>query len=191
MFKKLNIFLLSFLLPLSIAIAADVDLSWTAPTLNEDGSLIATTCATDPGTCLAGFKIYYGTTSGVYDLGPDNIVDPLAVTHTVTGLNNNTTYYFVATAYNVAGEESTYSGEATKVIGPVVPGPPLNLTVVDSIAYTYSISKDKVVMVPVGTVPTGTPCDPSMSMNGYYLVNVDSVELIGTIRPPVAFSECA
>lgn len=181
--RKLSVFLASFLLSINVAIAAEAVLSWTPPTENEDGSAL---------TDLAGYKFYYGTTSGVYDLGPIDLPDPAATTYTVTGLDYDTTYYFVATAYNTSGTESVYSNEATKTTAPLRPNPPLNLTVnPDNLtAYTYSISVNKVVMIPVGTVPSNTPCDPTMSMNGYNLVDTNAVELLANIQPPVAFADC-
>src|SRR5262249_15995791 len=36
--------------------------------------------------------------------------------YTVTGLQNGTTYFFVITAYDSAGNESTYSNEVSKSI---------------------------------------------------------------------------
>lgn len=59
---------------------------------------------------VAGYKIYYGTGSRVYnwfiDVGN-------ATSHTVTGLADGSTYYFAATAYDTSNMESTYSGEVT------------------------------------------------------------------------------
>lgn len=183
MIKKLSVFVLSTLLTFNIAWAAEATLSWTPPTQNEDGS---------PLTDLAGYNFYYGTATGVYDQGPINLPDPTATEYVVTGLANDTTYYFVATAYNTAGTESQYSGEATKTIGPLAPKAPTNLTVnpEDGTAYTYSISVDRLVMIPIGTVPGDTPCDTSMSMNGLYRVDRDSVNYVGSIQPPVVFADC-
>ena len=180
MFKKLAVLLF---FATSTAIAAEATLTWTAPTQNEDGS---------PLTDLAGFNLYYGTSlGGPYDQTV-NIPNPATTSYTVSGLAPNTTYYFVGTAYNEAGTESVYSNEATKTTAPTVPNPPTNLTVSteNQTAYTYSISKDILRMVAVGTVPSGTACDTTMSMNGFYRVNVDEVQLVGSVSPPVVFAEC-
>ena len=181
MLKKL--LLIGLLLSPVALLAAEATLSWTPPTQNEDGS---------PLTDLAGYKIYYGTATGTYTLGPIDIADPAVVTHTVTGLANDTTYFFVATAYNISGVESQYSNEAIKTTAPLRPNPPLNLTVNPDnlIAYTYSISGDVLRMVPIGTVLSNTPCDTSMSMNGLYRVNRSEVDYTGTVVPPVVFAEC-
>ena len=80
-------------------------LSWTAPTQNEDGSAL---------TDLAGYKIYYGTTSGNYPL-VDTIDDPGLTTYMVSGLTTGM-WYFVATAFNELNIESVFSNEAQKAI---------------------------------------------------------------------------
>ena len=101
------------------------------------------------------------------------------------------TYYYVATAYNVAGVESDYSGEASKTIA-AAPNPPSGLTVQSGTqtVYMLSISKDTVVAGPVGTVPPGTPCDSTMRFNDKYVVPRDAVNWIGTARPQVVFAAC-
>ncbi len=83
-------------------------LSWQPPTENTDGS---------PLTDLAGYKIYYGTDVGNY---PEVItIDNAGVTsYVVDNLANGTTYYFVLTAFNSNGVESSYSEVVTKSIPP-------------------------------------------------------------------------
>lgn len=80
-----------------------VTLSWQAPTTNEDGT---------PLTDLAGYRVYYGETSGVY-------------THSITVGNYTSVsignleakdWYFVATAFSVYGSESEYSNEVIKTV---------------------------------------------------------------------------
>jgi hypothetical protein len=80
-------------------------LSWTAPTQNEDGSALED---------LAGYKIYWGTTPGVY---PNSVtIDTIGTTTYVVENLSPGTYEFVATAYNTSGIESRYSNTATKVL---------------------------------------------------------------------------
>lgn len=82
-----------------------ITLSWTAPTLNEDGTALSD---------LDGYKIYYGTSSGSYP-NEIRIDNPSVTTHVVENLTPDT-YYFVATAFNTSDVESRFSGEATKVV---------------------------------------------------------------------------
>ena len=80
-------------------------LSWNAPTLNEDGSAL---------TDLAGYKIYYGRSSGSYS----NLIriDNASVTTYVVENLSPDTYYFAATAFNTSGVESRFSGEAVRTL---------------------------------------------------------------------------
>jgi len=78
-----------------------LSLSWTAPTSNTDGTQL---------TDLAGYKIYYGPSSGNYST---NIDVGNVTSYTVDNLTAGT-YYIAITAYNTAGIESTFSNEVSK-----------------------------------------------------------------------------
>ena len=70
------------------------------------------TLAWDPNTepDLAGYWVYYGTSSGIYPLSID--VDNLT-TYTVSDLEEGQTYYFAVTAYDFSGNESDFSNEVS------------------------------------------------------------------------------
>ena len=72
--------------------AADLILTWDAATNASDGIPVAD---------VAGYRLYYGTTSGGYS---NMIPAGLSLTATVTNLQAGTLYYFAVTAYNDAGE---------------------------------------------------------------------------------------
>lgn len=94
-------------------LAGSAALSWTAPTTNSDGTSL---------TDLAGFKVYYGTTSGNYS----TVINVGNVTsYTVTGLTDGVTYYFTGTAYNTSGVESDFTTEISKTIQAVDVTPPV------------------------------------------------------------------
>ncbi|WP_405241479.1 putative Ig domain-containing protein [Lentisalinibacter salinarum] len=82
-----------------------VTLSWSPPTENTDGTAL---------TDLAGYRIYWGTTSGSY---PNSVTidNPGVTTYVVENLVPDT-YEFVATSYNTSGVESDYSAPATKTV---------------------------------------------------------------------------
>lgn len=82
------------------------EMTWEPPTTNSDGT---------PLTQLAGYRIYYGTTSPLdkstslsIDVGTDT-------SFTLSGLDAGT-YFFAATAYDAMGNESALSEEASKTI---------------------------------------------------------------------------
>ena len=59
---------------------------------------------------IAGYMIYYGTSSGDYDVSLD-VGNWTSVT--IAGLDGSKTYYFAATAYSTYGEESDFSNEVS------------------------------------------------------------------------------
>ena len=62
---------------------------------------------------LAGYKIYVGTSSGVYG---DPIDVGLVTTYTVTHLRSGETYWFAAAAYDTLGTESGKSNEVSYTV---------------------------------------------------------------------------
>ncbi len=80
-----------------------ISLSWEAETTNADGSSL---------TDLAGYRIYYGTSPGVYtesvDVGNET-------TYTLIGLNRGQTYYVALTAYDTSLNESEFSTEVSGI----------------------------------------------------------------------------
>lgn len=63
---------------------------------------------TDPD--LAGYKIYETTSSGTYGAAIATVPAP-ATSFVVAGLQRGVTYFFVITAYDTSGNESTRSAE--------------------------------------------------------------------------------
>lgn len=141
--KKRNILFLYFFFTLvlslnaSIVFAGDATLSWDAPTTNKDGS---------PLIDLAGYKVYYGTTSRNYS---QNIDVGNVTTYKVTNLTEGLTYYFAVTAYDTSRNESNYSNEASKTI--------------PSIQYTLSINKGGTGTGTVTSSPAGINCGSDCS----------------------------
>jgi hypothetical protein len=90
------------------------------PALLSAGSLKASWNAnTEPD--LAGYKIYYGRSSGNYT-GSINVGK--VTQYTVTQLAEQVIFYFVVTAYDTAGNESAYSQEVSAQVSAVDRTPP-------------------------------------------------------------------
>lgn len=94
-----------FLINVSDIALGSVTLSWTPPTLNNDGSVL---------TDLAGYTIYFGLSAANYT-NQISIDNPGISTFVVEGLVPNT-YYFVATSINTSGAESGFSNETVKTV---------------------------------------------------------------------------
>ena len=110
---------------------SSITVKWTPPTTNTDGSAL---------TDLAGYKVYYGTSS---TMSNNQVKDVTGGTTTQTVLSPLVagTWYIVASAYNAAGVESdktaiisktlSASASTSKTVGIVVnpvPSAPTNLT---------------------------------------------------------------
>ena len=94
---KLSAYSLLFLSLTSSALAGPVKLAWNPVSAPN----------------LAGYMLYYGSASGNYSVGID--VGNLT-TAAISGLQEGSTYYFVATAYDVYGDESSPSNEVRYTI---------------------------------------------------------------------------
>ena len=101
-----SLFFIFCLLNANTVLAGSATLSWTPPTTNVDST---------PLTDLAGFKVYYGTSSGYYTQSI-NINNTATTTYQVNNLTDGATYYFSVTAYDTANNESGYSNEACRTI---------------------------------------------------------------------------
>jgi Putative Ig domain len=88
------------------AATGSVTLSWTIPTLNEDGSVLSD---------LIGHKIYYGTDAA--NLTQEVSINSNTIdTYTISGLTKGVTYFFGVAALNSAGVESELSAIASTTI---------------------------------------------------------------------------
>jgi len=80
-----------------------ITLAWDKPDSNSDGSDL---------NDLAGYKIYYGTSSSNYTQS----IDVGNTTNVVISSLSSGSWCFATTAYDTAGNESSYSNEACKTI---------------------------------------------------------------------------
>ena len=134
----------------------------------------------NPETDVAGYRLQYGLTPGVYP----NVIDAgKTTTATVNGLNQGTTYYFTAVAYNAMGQTSA----ASSVVTYTVPGTPntapsansFSLTVEEdgqsSVAFSGTDEEGDILGYSIVSAPakgtlTGTPPNltyrPSSNANG-------------------------
>jgi len=88
--------------------------------VNVGAAQVSWTANTEPD--LAGYKVYYGTSSGVYttviDVGLT--ATPATPSHTIYNLTKGVTYFFNVTAYDTSNNESGFGTEVSKLVrGPV------------------------------------------------------------------------
>ena len=82
--------------------SSSAKLSWVAPSAREDNSVLVL-------SDIAGFRIYYGASSGDYSNTID-INDHTATQAVLAGLPSGT-YFIAVTTVDVDGRESSYSAE--------------------------------------------------------------------------------
>ena len=165
-----------------------VTLTWKNATTNTDGT---------PLTDLIHTNVYYGIcTAGDLPTSPNVEQVPGPDETWTTPELAAGEWCFRASHVNSAGMESVKSNLAVKIVNDTTttePEPPVDLAVQpeNQSAYMISQTANMLVLVPVGTVPAGTPCDSTMSANGHYLVDRDAVVYVGTVRPATVFAECS
>ena len=95
----------AFAIEVQQAATGSATLSWQAPTTRTDGT---------PLTNLAGYRIRYGTAPGSYN----NVltIPNGGVTSAVVSNLPPATYYFVASAYDTTGAESSNSSPVSKAV---------------------------------------------------------------------------
>jgi hypothetical protein len=167
----------------SIAFATNLTLTWQPPTSYTDGTPIAS------GTAIT-YNIY-GALQG--ELLQQLATGVTATTATRTSVDPGVRCYAVSAV--VAGVESAQTAPVCATVAPPVANPPNGLTVAitvaDNTVYTLVKEVDRFVMLPVGTVPAGTPCDPMQNANGYFAVPRASVKFTGNVQPPIVLAKCS
>jgi len=151
----------------------------------------------DADTNVTGYAMYVGNTSGNYgsrlDVGTNT-------TSTLSGLSNGATYYFVATAYDSAGVESTPSNEA-QFAAPTNNPPALNpitnynvavfTDLVISNSATDAIRNDKLTYSLTGTVPTNMVINATngllewgVPLSAAGTTNTVTIQVVDSSTPP-------
>jgi Fibronectin type III domain len=100
-------------------------LLWHLPvTAAPPTSSVTLTWNPNPSPAIAGYNIYSGGISGIYTnkISADNTTSV-----TLSNLVVGSIYYFAATCYDAAGDESAFSNEAVYTVPPDTTGLPIML----------------------------------------------------------------
>lgn len=122
------------------------------------------TLAWDPSVSpgVAGYNVYYGVGSHTYT----NAVSAGAATSlTISGLADNTTYYFAATAYDTNNIESDYSAETNYFTSSSRPPPTNSAPVISAIANQSTTQDVAIVGIPFTVSDQETPAG-SLAVSG-------------------------
>ncbi len=156
---------LVLLMPVATAVADDIMLTWTNPdrtfTMTDAGAY------TNPG----GTKIYMEVADTA-----DADIQSFVIPNMKPG-----TYKFVSVSYDDQGVASPVSNEAEKTV--------TSFVTIDPAVYIVAKIPGNFLLLVVGTVPLGTPCNPSVEVNGHYSVPSDQVTWTGA-HDVIAVAKC-
>ena len=170
----------ALLLLLLAGTANAIEVCWQPPTENVDGT---------PITDLPlAYRVHYGVASRTYT---DTILlDPAPVGDCHSWSPAPGEYYIAVTAIDSDGEESAYSNEVLKTES----GGPMPPVILEQDETVFNVIKqpNRFVLLPIGTAPAGTSCDPNNSVNGHGAVPTDDVIWApgSTVRPVVVVALC-
>ena len=175
---------------IELLVTAAFTVCWQPPTENVDGTDIVGPLA---------YAMHYGPSSRTYDSVVDiaagaadpHPTDPDALCETRDDVAAGQ-YYVALTAIDQNGDESDYSNEVIVTASdPVVPMPPVILEE-DEVVFTVIKQPDRFVLLPVGTVPAGTPCDMNEAVKGHGVVPNSAVVWTSATgsRPIVVVAQC-
>ena len=165
--------------------------SWVAPTANTNGT---------PLTNLAGFAVYYGTSST--SLTQSITVNNMAArSATITPLAPGT-WYFKVRAINASQVQSNDSNIASKAVVGATAARTVGITITPGVqtrktiaTLVYDIVRDSsgrwVLGRVVGTVPIGRPCRTYFLSGDYYGVQTGYVTVTVTPRNTTLIARCA
>ena len=174
--------------------AGDATLTWTLATHNTDGTTIPTTGAGSLTQTSVIYGLCNATSTGLLTTpAPVTLAVPVpATTRVITGLGNGN-WCFAARSDTATAQSAFTSYVAKSII--LIPNPPGGLTVTVSVAYMATRQDNHYVMLPMGTVPGGTPCDSTngMIVNGkaYFAVPFSAVSWYGSTQSTVVMATCS
>lgn len=156
-------FIAIFALLPALAVAGSATVSWSLPTLNDDGSTIAATGTTS----LASTRVEYfqcASAASTWPASPAQVTVAVPGTSaTIPALTEGLLYCFRARVATVGGVFSLYSNVATKLIPVPTPNPPTNLTVAVILGSLQSpvygvLADNSRSSVVYGLIDAGKPC---------------------------------
>jgi hypothetical protein len=172
-----QIALILALLPAAV-MASDINVSWTNPVKNTDGSDIP---ATGAGS-IASTRVEWGTCSGTaFGIKAGEQV-ATGTSTTLTGISAASTVCVRAFAKNTYGQESAASNVTSKVIPAPVPLPPvLAVPVIAGMLQTpaYLVTNKGKISQLVGFVDVGAQCigNPITEYRGSTFYSVDHADV--------------
>lgn len=175
--------------------ATDLTVKCNAPTTNTNGTPI------DPAATIT-FNVY----GGMQGTNPLPLLTPTPLAQclrTATNVNVGVVCYAVTAVETINGlsSESAQTTPVCETVPPPTPAAPSNPAVTVSVpgtantVYILEKSSDNMILLPAGTVPAGTACDPTQTVthNGstFTMVPHSAVKWTGSVTSLAAFAKCS
>ena len=183
--SSIVVLLLIGLAVMTCAQAGEINVYWTNPTTNTDGTAIP---ASGAGS-LTGTRVQYGSCSGTAFgvMTAERVAAAPATTVSFTGVAPGT-HCVRAFARNTYDSESVASNVASKIIPAPVPGAPVVSTVATT-AYEIRVSKSGLRLLVAGSIALGEPCI-SQASDGLWFVGQAQVALKSSYRGGALVARC-
>jgi len=167
--------------------AATVTITWDHPTQYVDGTPL-------PSGALTATRIEWGTCNGTsFGTRAGERIVPYPAATTTIDLAPGT--HCIRAYSRTASAESSPTNTLVHTVLPPAPQPPSNLRVSAQTVYTSVKRTDRLVMLPVGTVPAETGCIPTEGVIAggvtYYAVPRAAVRWSGSVRPDAVYAICS
>ena len=162
---------------------ATFNVCWENPTENIDGTAIDD---------LERVMIYYGPNSQADEGVLPYITDqPGAQLCSDVQTEGPGDYHVRMTAIDRDNNESGFSNMAVKSAVDTSPQGPI-IVDTEQVVYTVVKQPNRFVLLPIGTVPPGTTCDPNNTVNGHMVVPTEDVVWTSETgsRPVVVVAPC-
>lgn len=150
-------------------------------------------CGAKAGTAELKWPPTPGVTYNIYEgLTPTSLVKVMSgltsprIVWTGPDLTTNHWYGYTVVSGGVEGPMNAIVQMATP--SPVLTN--LGLATQTAVAYYMIQTADHYIALPVGSIPIGTTCDYTQSINGFYVVPRASVTWYGTVKPLVVVGQC-
>ena len=167
------------------AIPATKVVSWQNPITNTDESSLP------PELIEKTTVVWAATQAGLPTSTSTQVVTGSATSTTIT-VAPGTWFVAAKTTAKNGGGTSVLSAAAQFTVATPVPNPPTNVTVTSEQTTAFQVigTLDKFTLLPVGTVPAGTACNPAQSVNGHLGVPRASVSWFGSVKPQAVVAKC-
>lgn len=154
---------------------------------------VLVSCGSQAGTAELKWTPTPNVTYNIYEgTSPTNLVKVMSGLTSPrvvwSGPDLTTNYWYAITT--VSNGVESQMGAVIQMASPAPVLTNLGLATQTNVAYQMILTADHYIALPVGSVPIGTACDATQSVNGFNVIPRASVTWYGTVKPLVVVAQC-